>query len=364
MKYINNLESIIAKMANKNFYQITNPILNTKLNGINKGDYLLVAGVPGSGKRSFVDNYFFIDILRQWAKIPEIDKAKEPLKIIYFSTKYKRNYKFLKWGCSLYFSTSSTVVDIATITGTAGKIFKMSDAQYEEYIKASNLIDIAFKKGVVEFEDTNVTATTLDMKLNNLAESMGSIEYVGGEAVLKYNEEDENTTVIVIVDDINNVKSGSSHDTGMAPQGEVKKEVDRILKKYSKMGFTVIGINTSAYNNYKKYEPSILEMTGFSPNKCVIMFNPLQEKLRQHVGFNTLEYVDEDDGINRLRFAYIAYNESGVSNYHIPLLFIPENGKFVSLNIISEEADEVANEGKFKKVINIKQKWKKKKKLK
>lgn len=358
MMFKDRLNDLILKTYNESSYDISNPLLNSKINGINKGDYMLVGGLPGSGKRSFVDNYFLIDMLRKWDKKTAEEKEQEPLKIIYFSTKYKKDYKFIKWGCALHFNTSGNIIDIPTIKNSSGKLFEMKAIDYEKYIDSTDLLEKAFEAEVLTFIDTNVTLVTLDKTLNGFAQDFGELEYRdNGEMEYTLHKEEENLKVIVIVDDINNVRSGpSSYGEGFAKKDEVNSEVNKILKKYSSIGFSIVAINTSAYSKFsKKYVPSTNEVAGFSPNKCIIMYNTFQEKVKNHIGFESLDFVDEY-GVNRLRFAYIAYNEVGISNFNIPLLFIPENGKFVPLEMGEGTMD--TNIARFNNIVKLRDKIK------
>ena len=334
------LSDLVYKNYASDSYNISNPYLDAKLNGLNKGDYLLITGLPGSGKRSFVDNYFLMDMLRKWNKKTEEEKEAEPLKILYFSTKYKMNYKYMKWGCLAHFNSTGIIMDIPTLTNSSGRLYNLEEEEFDKYLEGSELIGKAIKDEVLTFIDTNVSNLTLDKTLNDLAEDMGDIEYDEAEVSIKYHDGYENTTVIVIVDDINHIKAGmSSYGEGYAKKAEILDTVNTILKKYASLGFAIVAINTSEYAKFKaKYIPSTSEITGFSVNKCIIMYNPFQEKMPKHLGFDTLEFVDVY-GVNRLRFAYIAYNEVGVSNHHIPLLFIPENGKFVPMELDEEKMD-------------------------
>lgn len=359
MSYSKKLLEVINKKKFKHPYVFSNKRLNKMFNGINKKDYVVITGLPSTGKRSFVDHFYVIDLLNQWYNKDEEARELEPLRILYFSSKYPESTKMLKWASNLYTTSTGRIMDIPTMVGDSGKLFKINGNREEFVLKSFKVFEDAVKENVFEVVDSNITPLSIERKLNKLMLSMGEINYLenGGIKFIPA-EEFEKALTVVVIDDIDNIKgSESNFGEGKMGEKEILDEMDSILTKYSSMGLTVVAIkSTEVVIGYKQYSPSLKEFKGLSPTKSIAIFNPFQEKYSTHLQFDTLEYIDKYN-INRLRFAYISYNESGMSNVHLPLLFMPENGIFKELDFINNDVDESKNKEKFNKFVKIREKF-------
>ena len=344
-----NIERIISKNSTKHKYRLAGKRLNRLFNGISPGDYTLITGLAATGKRSFVDFYYMLRILEQWDALSDEEKETKPLKITYFSTKYSIDYKMMKWVSALYTMKSKLMVDVPTLLQGAGKLFKMGETTFNKVIANADLIDRAVAAGVLELIDFNITPITIEKKLNDVLESQGEIEYTDeGKTIFTASEDNESLLNIVIVDDLNHINSGmSSFGEGKMESAEISSSIDSILVKYSKLGMSIVAVKrTDASKLYGKYMPSVKEMNGVSPTKCIVMYDPIRDHAKDYLLFELPAFVD-DYGINRLKFAFIAYNETGISNINMPLLFMPENGIFAELKLINKDEDYTYNDKLF-----------------
>lgn len=346
------IQDIIKKSKRKHSYTLMAKRLNRTLNGISKGDYVLVTGITSSGKRAFVDNYYVIGLLKQWkAADPE---HRQPLKIVYFSSRYSKDFKILKWTSNRYTTATKHIMDVPTMLAGAGRLFNMNSAHVKSLDKHGTLFEDAMEEGILDIEDDNVSIISIERKMTEVLDEMGDLAYNDlGEATFSPTEEFENSLVVLVVDDLNSVKGDrSSYGTGRMEKDEISASLDKLLLKYTAMGVTVVAIKRSPSPAFGRYLPSMRESNGLSPNKCIVMFNPLQERLNTFVGFEPKDYIDKHN-INRLRFAFIAYNETGVSGVALPLLFMPENGIFAELMFAGSDKAEKYNEELFEKHLDI-----------
>jgi len=347
----NTLEKIISRNSRKHKYILAGKRLNKLFNGISHGDYTLITGLPATGKRSFVDYYYVLRILDQWDKLDAEAKIMRPLKIIYFTTKYTADYKTMKWSSALFTLTSKLMLDVPTLLQGSGRLFNLNDKILEKIVEKSSLLDRAIDAGVLEIIDHNITPITIDKKLNDLIDKQGDIEYLdNGKIEFTPLEEFETALNIVIIDDINHISAGkSSFGEGNMERDEISSSLNDILSKYSKLGMAVTVVKrTDASKIYGKYVPSTKEIGAMTVTKCIVMYDPVTDRLKDFLSFQMEEFIDGYD-INRLRFAYIAYNETGISNLYMPLLFTPENGIFVELKMMLNEANSSYNLTKFTK---------------
>ena len=343
------IEKIISRNVTKHKYRLAGKRLNKIFNGISPGDYTLITGLAATGKRSFVDFYYMLRILAQWDKLSEEEKISRPLKITYFSTKYSLDYKIMKWVAALHTMQNSIMMDVPTILQSAGRLFTMGNSMYEKVISKASLIDRAIEAGVLELIDFNITPITIEKKLNDILESQGDISYTDeGKTLFTAHEENETLLNIVIIDDLNHINSGSSaFGEGKMEATEISNSIDAVLVKYSKLGMSITAVKrTDNSKLYGKYLPSVKEMNGVSPTKCIVMYDPVRDYHKEYIMFELDTYID-DYGINRLKFAFIAYSETGISNINLPLLFMPENGIFAELKLINREEDHKYNEKLF-----------------
>lgn len=350
------LEHILEKQNNRHKYFLAGKRLNRVFDGIKKHDYVLITGVSSSGKRSFVDNYYVIGLLRQWHALSAEERTLRPLKIVYFSTKYSEEFKLMKWSAHRYTTSTSSIMDIPTMTRSSGRIFNIDEGRKKRLYTESQIFEDAADAGVLEIIDGKVTSESIEKKMTSVLNDLGDMEYDDdGKLTFSPNEEFEKSLIVLIVDDLNHVKGGkSTFGSGNMEKDEINISVDLVLSKFAKLGVSVVAVKKTAYGNYGKYLPSVKESNGLSPNKCIVMFNPAQERILKHGNFETMKYIDTH-GIQRLRFAFIAYNENGVSNMYLPLLFMPENGIFAELNSLDTEEANDYNEDMFNKYCKIRE---------
>jgi hypothetical protein len=329
MKYRDNLSKIINKYTPKHKYNFgsTSPLLTRHLNGIQKEDYTIIAGASSSGKRSFTDFYYVILVLKQWFSLEDEERATRPLKILYFSSRENKELKLLKWTATIYTSMYKEIIDLPTILQGPGKLCPMDNDLYNNIDMAASIIDEAINEGVLEIIDGKLSIFDLESHIDTTLESFGTLTHTMDGSVFKPNEDKENTLFITVIDDLNNVQSGAAS----ASNTESSKTLDKFFKEYSSLGINMVGIKSIVPFNQTLYEPSFKDIGDLSPNKAIVMFNPLLSQKKRYAGFTTSFFIGETDLIERLRFAVIIKNNTGISNTKIPLLIIAESGNFMEL---------------------------------
>lgn len=357
------IEKIISRNSTKHKYKLAGKRLHKMFNGISNGDYTLVTGLPATGKRSFVDFYYVIRIIEQWDALSKEEKALRPLKILYFSTKYSIDYKMMKWTSALFTATNPLMVDVPTLLQGAGRLFNMGENMFEKVIAKAGVLERAIEAGVLEIRHTDVTPITMDKAMYSVLKAQGKFTYADdGNEVFEPHEDYENALNIVVVDDLNHVGSSkSSYGEGNMERDEVSTALNALLVRYSTLGMSVVAVKrTDSSKLYGMYRPSSKEMNGLSPTKCIVMYDPIQDKHAEYINFTLVDFIDAY-GVNRLKFAYIAYNETGISNINMPLLFTPENGIFVELKLVSSDMETDYNMKKFDMFVKKRDKTKPKK---
>lgn len=107
------------------------PVLNGYISGLRKYLYVLVGGLSGSGKTSFVDNAFVLDVYDWWIKEYKEGRTKIKLNWIYRSMERDRKYKIAKWTCYKIYKDHGILLDVPDILS-----WKNSDKanQYKDLI--------------------------------------------------------------------------------------------------------------------------------------------------------------------------------------------------------------------------------------
>jgi len=325
-------EDILESNIKKHTYKLGGKALNRSFDGINRGDYVAVTGVSSSGKRSFVDHFYVISLLKQWYDMDEEARAMKPIKILYLSTKYPKEQKIMKWVANRYTTSQNRIMDIPTMTKSSGKLFKIDSSRVDRLKKESKIFEEAISEGVLEIEDEHISVHSIEKRIASLLRKYGSFNFEGESMEFTFNEEYENMLFLIVVDDVNHVAGGAStYGAGKMEKDEINFTLDKLFVDYTALGLSVVVVKKTSYPSYGKYMPSVKETNGLSVNKSIVMFNPAQEHLSSWGTFEVLDYTDDYD-VQRLRFAFISYNSNGISNVYLPLLFMPENGIFAELS--------------------------------
>ena len=81
IKLRENLGKIINKYKIKHKYTLggkSSKLLTRLFGGINKGEYTMISGLPSSGKRSFIDYYYVILLIKQWFQLDDDVREQRP----------------------------------------------------------------------------------------------------------------------------------------------------------------------------------------------------------------------------------------------------------------------------------------------
>ena len=341
-----NLHKIINKYRIRHKYTLggKSSILLPKLfGGITQGEYTLIAGLKSSAKRSFLD-YFYVSLLtKQWFNLDDDIREQRPLKIIYFSTKYTREQKILKWMSTMYTSSFRSAMDLPTMLQGPGRLFNMDDNMEANLESIASIFDEMVDNKVLEIIDGKISPLTIETKMEEILSEYGEISYDKEGLQFIPEEGFDNTLFMIIVDDINEIHPVGVDDDSSKPF-MVRAHLDRLFKSYARLGLNPTVSITSGWSGFGEYSADISELKNLSPDKAIVMSNPrVGTNRKSSIGFVHEEYIGEDSNIFRLRFANIIYNSHGPANIAIPFVVSLESGIFVELKKADHPKADVFN---------------------
>lgn len=333
-KYSENFSKIINKYKLKHKYDFgkSNPLITRYLNGIQRGNFTLISGTPTSGKTSFTDFFYVVLLVKQWFFMEDTERLEKPLKILYFSQTVPKELKLLKWTASIYTSMFKSMMDLPTMLEGPGKLHPLNKQDATELDSAASILDAALAKNVLTVSDGVLDFARLEVSIEAALESYGVLEHTKQGSTFKPKDGHEHTLLVVVIDNIDKIRGGK--DVSAA---ETTALFNKLVEEYKSYGVSIIATKTTIPFIYEKYSPSYKDVDKYTPDKAIVMYNPRVTGAKRHAGF-TVEHFIGKDMVDRLRFASIVKNDTGIANINIPLVFLPECGNFIELSFPSRDS--------------------------
>ena len=177
-----------------------------KLLGIKRKLTILLAGIPGSGKTSFIDDAFVLNPF-DWFISREGQSSGIKLKIWYRSMERSRTYKLAKWVSRKIFIDNGIIIPVPKLLGWTEKMTKDEHdlfLMYEDYM--GNMEE------VITIIDGPENPVGIAKELKTYALQRGKIEQMD-EYNKVYIPNDENEVTIVIIDHIGLLKLTQTQPT-------------------------------------------------------------------------------------------------------------------------------------------------------
>lgn len=292
------------------------------VNDFDKGKFVAIGGKPTSGKRSMMDQHYFIEMFQWWYHLEEQRRPK--LKMFYFSMKTKPKVKFQKWLCLFLKLEHNMVVDIPTLNNSKGKLFDLDENDLSLINEAQDFFDELENECTILSGPKTGSAImqTIDTYMDSIGTEDDNDEYHLDDA-------HKGQFTIVYIDDAEEIlpEPGGFHD--LNPEGIKRKmyeHIHKITRHYNISVVMVCPSKVSSSRVVKDSEPSYKEL-GYYGKKCdvgVIMYNPYNENNNKY-----LSYPIEETIINnktRFRTITIVRNYNGIDNVTIGAFFLGECG--------------------------------------
>jgi len=299
--------------------------LSKVINFIERGQYVAIGGKPTSGKSSFMDFVYMINVYKWWR---ELDEGNRPqLKMFYFNMKTTPKIKWQKWICLYLKLEYNLVIDIPTLTGGIGKLYDLDDDIIQKIESAKDFFE-DFEEDVITMINGQQQPSSIFNKVKDYMEDCGHIDTSG-----KYNLDEDNLGqyTFVYVDNADRLLPESDGFQQMN-EGALKKKLNEYLytltTTYNVNAVVIVPSRVIASRMVKDSEPSYKELGlfGKTVDLGLISYNPYNENNNNYLG-----YPIEDTVINgktRFRTLTVVRNSRGLENITVGNFFLGECGYF------------------------------------
>jgi hypothetical protein len=288
------------------------PKYNSVIGNILPAQYTVITGLQSSGKTSFVDENYVLNILLQRNKLEE----KPPLKIFYFSLKDTSLKKFQSLLCAYVKLVHNYRVDIPTLNSQPGRLF---DIEKEPTILAT--IDDAeiFFNEVIDEQVlqvvTNVSRPTAIY--TTVMEYLDTIE-----------DEHERPLVMVIIDSTDHLSpesDGYRTLQGVELDYKFNSYMSQLVKERNVHAVVITPAHGANSRFPKENEPNYRQLGVYGCcDKGVVLYNPIGENNGNYLrAITDFECYISPSGLNTLRFWHVVKNVDGIESVSDRLLFMP-----------------------------------------
>ncbi len=285
--------------------------------------FTVIGGGPSSGRTSFIDSVYVMNVLLQWYSSEE----RPPLKIFYFSMVDTHMRKFQSLLCSYLMMTENIRMDIPTLNGQPGRLFDLDK-------NPAALMAVEDASSFFEELETNETLEIIDGPkapseiFNTIVTYMEEIGHNDPSEPYELNDDNEDSLVMLIIDSTDSL----SPEFDGYGRGN-KKELDSKLLKYIEILNTRFKTNVIAsvstdvgyVKSVKDTVPNIKHLGIYGKNCHIgtVLYNPILEKTIKFLLPNDEPDAYISNGRNVLRFWFVVRNTTGADAVRQRLLLLP-----------------------------------------
>ena len=287
------------------------PDYNKVVGNIIPGVYTVIAGAPASGRTSYVDSNYVMNVLLQWY----ISEERPPLKIFYFSMIDGEFKKIQKLICSYMMLVEGLRIDIPTLNSQAGRRFNINerDDVLSAMDDAGKFFEELEGEGVLEIVDGRRPPSEVYSKVVSY---MNDIGYDEPKKPYELKDSYKEGLVMLVVDSIE----------GLLPEADgygrnIRDDLSRkiighsinLSEKY-KVNVNLIVPTDVGFTRFPKETIPLGKHLGIFGKNChrgVIVYNPILERTFGLVlpGEDPVNYIS--GSTNTLRMWYSVRNTEG-----------------------------------------------------
>ncbi len=348
MKHKDVINEIKYSQKDPLYIPLQQPILGSKI-AITKSMYILLGGMPGSGKTAIADSVFVLDLYDWWQKNKENVIVKP--RWIYRSMERSVLLKRTKWLAYKMFKDHKILIDVPTILNWPNKLYDLTPKLIDLMERFDNYFDEMFDyidlvPGAENPTGINkyIWAYFTDPKNGELIYKEIDSLSDDGKPIKKniisgYKSNKPNEILLHITDHIGKLKSQRINNTNIMMNDK------QILDFHSEnMGtardlFGMVPIDISQLNRgvedtfrNVKTEIDVMPMdfkgsADMYENADIVigMLNPFKLSAFNYADYDIAKFVSTT-GHNRFRSLKCLKNSYGIDDFRIGYLFLGENG--------------------------------------
>lgn len=296
---------------------------NGFVGNIMPGKFTVVGGGPSSGRTSFVDSVYIMNVLLQWYSL----KDRPPLKIFYFSMNDNPVKKLQSFLCSYLMMTENIRMDIPTLNGQPNRLLNIDEDEISRMaIEDSQVFfDELEEEEILEIIGEPQPPSNI---FNLVTEYMKTIGTDEKGKPYELDEEYKNGLVMVIVDSSDNMipeydgyGRGNKNDLNNKLIGHIE-----VLTSRYEVNVTVIAPTDTGFIRMPRDSFPHIKHLGVFGRKChigTVLYNPILEKTIKFLLPNDEPMAYISNGKNVLRFWFVVRNTSGADAVRQRYLLLP-----------------------------------------
>ena len=294
-------------------------------NYIEKGQNIIIAGKSTSGKASFMDYIYFINVFKWWHDLPS--EVRPQIKMFYFSMKLSTRMKLQKWLCLYLKLEYNMVIDIPTLNNGVGKLYEL-DAEDKEKISSAYTFFTDLENGPLTLVSGKQTPTNIFNRVSDYMKTIGRLDEHGSFS-LDQKHEDQHT--FVYVDNVDYSQT-ETDNFSMLPPDMLKRKFGEYIEAFRdvyKITSVIIAPSRPSFTRIaRETEPTYKELGLLNDvaNIGIVLYNPFNENNTKYGGYPINDMVIR--GKNRFRGVSVVRNIQGLENVSVGSFFIGECGFF------------------------------------
>ena len=342
------MQEISKSQKDPLYIPLQQPILGSKIS-ITKSMYILLGGMPGSGKTAIVDSVFLLDLYDWWFK--NKDNVNVEPYWIYRSMERNQVYKRAKWLAYKMFKDHKILIDVPTIFNWPNKMYDLTPSLVKIMDSYDEYFDELFKHVDLISGPENPTGVYKHIVAHFTKPENGEIIYKEADSldengnpekkkiVSHYETKKPNIITFHITDHIGKIKSQRVFNTNIMMNDKQILDLHSEYMGYCRDLFGMVPIDISQLNRnvedtYRNVKTEIDVMpqdfkgsadTYENADIVIGMLNPYKLSAFNFAGYDILKFVSEA-GHNRYRSLKVLKNSYGIDDFRISYLFLGENG--------------------------------------
>lgn len=307
--------------------------LNRYIN-IRKSTYILVGGLTGSGKTSFVDEAFVLNPY-EWIISEEGQKSGIELEIIYRSMERSKVYKIAKWTVRKMFLDEGVDIPMGKLLGWKG-FDKLSKSEHALFLHYEHYFNKMFEKVTLIDGPDNPIGIAKGIKEHALKN--GKIEEID-EYHKVYVPNNPNKITIVIIDHIGLLKLTKDLNTKKQVIDKMSSELRYIRDFYGYVVVPISQFNRDIANPLRikngDVEPNLEDFKDSSSTQedadiVLALFDPMRYNIEDPSGYDLNNFRDSF-GAKYYRSLRLIKNSFGEDDIRTGLAFHGKTGIFKEL---------------------------------
>lgn len=329
------------------YLPLQQPLLGSKI-AITKSMYILLGGMPGSGKTAIVDSVFVLDLYDWWVKNKHKTNA-EPY-WIYRSMERNAIYKRAKWLAYRLFKDYQIIIDVPTIFNWPNKMYDLTPKLIELMKSYDDYFDQMFEQIDMISGTDNPTGLNKHIWAYYTKPENGKLHYkkvdsiddngkpIKIDIISHYESYKPNRIVFHLTDHIGKIKA----ERGFNDKQILDKHSEYMGLNRDLFGMVPIDIsqlNRNIEDTYRNVKTEVDVMpqdfkgsADIYENADIVigMINPYKLSAFDYAGYDIKKFVSKE-GYNMYRGLKVLKNSYGIDDFRISYYFGGSSGVMMEL---------------------------------